>query len=51
MGPEMRPRRASRVRRDPNVSMFALARGAEAEGFEPPMGYPALAFKVCEASS
>jgi hypothetical protein len=42
----MRPGRTPRVRHDPNVPVFALVTDAEAEGFEPPVGCPTLAFKL-----
>jgi hypothetical protein len=32
------------------ISVFVLVRGAEAEGFEPPVPLGTLAFKVCEAA-
>jgi hypothetical protein len=46
MRPKMRPGRASRDCHHPNLSTFALVRPAEAEGFEPPVGCPTLAFKA-----
>ena len=44
----MRPGRTQSVHHDSNVLAFALVTAAEAEGFEPPVGCPTLAFKVCE---